>query len=222
MVSSKSDFDNDIEGVSVTNAMSYPVQEVLPVQLRLDPFIEWSEEEFAGFCEINKEARIERRVDGTLELMGPTYGYIGSKNLTISTRLYTWAKRDGSGIAFGSLMGYSLPNGAMRSPDSSWFPKSRLKELTSEDMKRFIPICPDFVLELRSHTDSLRLLHAKMDEYMENGSRLGWLLDIKNKRAYEYRLGEDVKILENPDNLSGEPILPGFILKLREIWDEQF
>ena len=206
----------------MTDTTPYPALEVPPIQLRLDPVIKLTEEEFAAFCTMNKEARIERRVDGTLEILGPTYGYIGSKNATISARLYEWAKRDGSGVAFGSLMGYTLPNGAMRSPDSSWVPKSRLRELAPEDEERFIPVCPDFVLELRSHSDNLKLLHAKMEEFMDNGSRLGWLLDIKNKRAYEYRPGEDMKIIENPDNLSGEPVLPGFTLELRKIWDNQF
>ena len=206
----------------MTNTISYSAHEILPVELCLDPVIKLTAEEFAAFCTVNKGARIERRVDGTLEILGPTYGYIGSKNATISTRLYEWAKRDGSGMAFGSLMGYTLPNGAMRSPDSSWVPKSRLRELAPEDAERFIPLCPDFVLELRSHCDSLRLLQAKMEEFMDNGSRLGWLLDIKGKRAYEYHPSEAMKIIENPDNLSGEPVLPGFTLELREIWDNPF
>ena len=116
-------------------------------------------------------------------------------------------------------MGYTLPNGAMRSPDASWVSLSRLSDLTPEDENRFLPVCPEFALELRSITDRLSTLREKMEEYIRNGVLLGLLIDPQNRRVYIYRPGTEVETLENPDNVSAEPVLPDFTLDLREIWD---
>ena len=159
----------------------------LPIVLKLSPVIEMTDAEFLAFCEINHEARIERTAEGELEIMPPAGMYTGSKELDIAAQLRYWARRDGSGIAFGPSAGFTLPNGAVRAPDASWIPKSRLAELTTEDKSRFGHICPDFVVELRSRSDRLSVLRAKMDEYMENGARLGWLLDPLDRRVYVYR-----------------------------------
>ncbi len=135
-----------------------------------------------------------------------------------------WAEEDGSGEAFDSSAGFTLPNGAVRSPDASWILKTRLAELTDEEKRGFLPICPDFVIELRSSSDSLRSVRSKMQEYMENGVRLGWMIDPLDPqhRVYTYRPNSDVEILEGPETLSGEPELPGFTLDLKPVWEPAF
>ncbi len=194
----------------------------LPIVLRLSPVIEMTEEQFLAFCEINHEARIERSAEGELEIMPPAGMYSSNRNIKVSARLEVWTVRDGTGIAFDSSGGFTLPNGAVRGPDAAWIPKSRLAELTTEDKRGFGHICPDFVIELRSQSDSLAALKAKMDEYMENGARLGWLIDPQNRRVYIYRPNSEVEILENPETVSADPELEGFALELADIWGQPF
>ena len=193
--------------------------EILPIVLKLSPVIELTEEQFAQFCGLNPELHIERTATGELEIMSPTKGFTGNRNAKITTQLENWTERDGTGLSFGSSMGYTLPNGAIREPDASWVPKSRLAALTLEDRDRFLPLCPDFVVELRSDTDRLSVLQAKMQEYIANGARLGLLIDPQDRRVYIYRPDSEVQTLQNPDTISADPILPGFTLNLREIWD---
>ena len=193
--------------------------EVLPIVLRLSPLIELTERQFAEFCSLNRDLRIERAATGELEIMAPTKGFTGSKELDAAAQLMSWAKRHRGGMAFGPTAGFTLPNGAMRSPDASWVPLSRLSALTPDDEKRFFPICPDFVVELRSDTDRLSVLQDKMQEYMDNGSRLGLLIDPLDRCVYIYRPNSEVQTLQNPESVSADPILPGFTLDLREIWD---
>ena len=135
-----------------------------------------------------------------------------------------WARADGRGVAFGSSAGFTLPNRALRSPDASWILKTRLAELTDEQKRGFSRICPDFVIELRSSSDRLSALRRKMEEYIENGVRLGWLIDPLDplRRVYVYRPGAEVEILERPETLSGEPELPGFTLDLKPVWEPPF
>ena len=194
----------------------------LPIVLRLSPVIEMTEEQFLAFCEINHEARIERSAEGELAIMPPAGMYSSNRNIKVSARLEVWTVRDGTGIAFDSSGGFTLPNGAVRGPDAAWIPKSRLAELTTEDKRGFGHICPDFVIELRSQSDSLAALKAKMDEYMENGARLGWLIDPQNRRVYIYRPNSEVEILENPETVSADPELEGFALELADIWGQPF
>lgn len=150
--------------------------------------------------------------------MPPTGTETGDRDSEINMQLRLWAKRDGTGVAFGSSTGFILPNGAVRSPDASWVVRSRWTSLTAEQRRRFAPLCPDFVVELRSPSDSLRALQDKMQEYMNNWARLGWLIDPEQRRVYVYRPGASVQELENPEKVSGEPVLPGFVLDLREVW----
>lgn len=196
--------------------------DTLPIVLRLSPVIELTEEQFLAFCEINHEARIERTAEGELEIMPPAGMYSSNRNIKVSARLEAWTVQDGTGIAFDSSGGFTLPNGAVRGPDAAWITKTRLAELTTEDKRGFGHICPDFVIELRSSTDSLRVLQAKMDEYIENGARLGWLIDPSEKRVYIYRPNSEVEILENPDTVSADPELKGFTLSLEEVWGQPF
>src|SRR5262249_46606376 len=130
----------------------------------------------------------------------------------------SWAETDDTGLTFGSSTGFTLPNGAIRSPDASWVRRERWDALTKEQRTRFAPICPDFVVELRSPTDRLSDLHDKMQEYIDNGARLGWLIDLIDKRAYIYRPGQPVESLDDPATLNGDPVLPGFILSVRELY----
>ena len=190
-----------------------------PLVLRLSPLIELTEEQFAQFCGLNPELHIERTATGELEIMSPTKGPTGNRNAKITTQLEIWTERDGTGLSFDSSMGYTLPNDAVREPDASWVSKSRLAALSPQDRARFIPLCPDFVFELRSDSDRLADLQAKMQEYIANGARLGWLIDPQTTRVYTYRPNHEVQILQDPETVSADPILPGFTLDLTQIWN---
>ena len=199
-----------------------------PIVLRLDPVVQLTDDQLAELSSLNDTLRIERNAQGELEILPPAFGITGRRNSRITARVDVWAEEDDSGEAFDSSAGFTLPNGAVRSPDASWILKTRLAELTDEEKRGFLPICPDFVIELRSRSDSLAAVRRKMEEYIENGARLGWLIDPLDpqRRVYIYRPGadveipgSDVEILEGPESLSGEPELPGFTLNLKFIWE---
>ncbi len=191
-----------------------------PVLVRMQPVFEMTAEKFFEFCQLNSELRIERTAAGDVLIMAPTGGETSDRNAEITTQLRIWAREDGTGIAFDSSAGYNLPNGATRSPDASWVERSRLENLTLEQKRKFLPLCPDFVVELRSPSDRLTDLKAKMQEYIDNGARLGWLLDPSNRHVYRYRPSL-IEALDNPQEIS-DPLLPGFVLNLREIWEPRF
>ncbi|MBI3798530.1 MAG: Uma2 family endonuclease [Deltaproteobacteria bacterium] len=192
--------------------------EGFPITVYLRPVVELTDDQFFEFCQINRDLRIERTARGELLIMPPTGWETSGDNAEITMQLRVWAKRDGTGTSTDSSGGFKLPNGATRSPDAAWITHSRLAALTAEQRKKFLPLCPDFALELRSPTDSLTALQAKMQEYLDNGARLGWLIDPEQRRVYVYRPQTPIEILENPETVSGDPVLPGFILDLREIW----
>lgn len=195
-----------------------------PIVLRLPPDVKFTEEQFLELCGLNDELRIEINARGELELMAPTFGSTSNRNIRISARLQLWAEADETGLAYESNAGFTLPSGALRSPDAAWVLKSRLAELPDKGMDSFPALCPDFIIELRSHSDRLQDLQAKMEEYLENGARLGWLIDplAPRHRVYIYRPGVDVEVLEAPEALSGDPELPGFVLEMRRIWEPSF
>ena len=193
--------------------------EVLPIVLRLSPLIELTEEQFAEFCSLNRDLHIERTATGELEIMAPAFSETGNRHSKIAYQLEGWTRRDGSGLAFAPPAGFTLPNGAIREPDASWISRSRLEALTPEQRSGFYNICPDFVIELRSDTDRLSVLQAKMQEYMDNGARLGLLIDPLDKRVYIYRPDREVESLDNPETVSADPILPSFTLDLKEVWE---
>ena len=193
--------------------------EYLPVLLHTRPALDMDEEQFFEFCRLNDELRIERTAEGDLEIMPPAGGETSNRNIELSTQLHLWARRNGTGVAFDSSGGFVLPNGAIRSPDASWVPRERLQTLSTEQKSKFPPLCPDFVVELRSPSDPLSTVEAKLREYVENGTRLGWFIDPETKRAHVYRPNEPPQVLENPDRLSGDPVLPGFVLDLKPIWE---
>ena len=206
-----------------TPAMQDPVspEPYGPIVLRLPPGVKLTEDLFKELCSLNDGIRMEINARGELELMAPTSPATGNRNNGISAQLYFWAETDSTGLAFDSSSGFTLPNGALRSPDASWVLKSRLAELSEGELDRFPPICPDFVVELRSNSDRLGDLQAKMEEYLENGARLGWLIDPLDPRhrVYIYRPGAQVEILEAPESLTGDPELPGFVLDMQRIWE---
>jgi Uma2 family endonuclease len=184
--------------------------------------MEMKEEQFFEFCQLNQDWRIERSAQGDLEVMIPTGAETGNRNFRLSMQLGIWTDRDNTGVAFDSSTGFILPNGAMRSPDASWVLRERLADLTTEQKRRFLPLCPDFVIELRSPSDPLAPIEAKMREYVENGTRLGWLIDPEDHKAHIYRPNEPTKILDKPERISGDPVLSGFVLELKPIWEPGF
>ncbi|MEG4118689.1 Uma2 family endonuclease [Microcoleus sp. N9_B4] len=175
-------------------------------------------EQFVELAIANRELQLERTAQGELIVNPPTGGETGYRNLDIEGQLWLWNRQTKLGKAFNSSTGFHLPNGADRSPDAAWVRQERWDELTPKQKESFIPLCPDFVVELRSKTDNMEPLRAKMKEYMNNGARLGWLIDRKNKKVEIYRPSQDVEVLENPISLSGEDVLPGFVLDLTEVW----
>lgn len=176
-----------------------------------------SDEQFYELCRINRDIRIERSAAGELILMPPTGGETGSRNAGITAQLWSWNENKGLGKVFDSSTGFKLPNGADRAPDAAWVQLERWNALISEQKEKFPPICPDFVVELRSKTDSLLPLQAKMQEYMDNGARLGWLINRQDNQVEVYSDGGETKVLTRPMTLSGGAVLPGFELKLKDI-----
>jgi Uma2 family endonuclease len=177
-----------------------------------------SHEQFVELALANRELQLERTATGELIVNPPTGGETGKRNLSIEAQLWLWNQQAKLGEAFNSSTGFHLPNGADRSPDASWVRQERWDALTPEQKESFIPLCPDFVVELRSKSDNMEPLRVKMREYMNNGARLGWLIDRKNRKVEIYRQNREVEVLENPATLSGEEVLPGFILNLIEVW----
>jgi Uma2 family endonuclease len=187
----------------------------LPSTLKLK--IDLTDDQFFQMCQKNRDYRFERTASGEILIMPPTGSDTGNRNFDLVVELGIWNKKTKLGKGFDSSTGFTLPNGAERSPDASWVKLERWNALTPEQQEKFAPICPDFVVELRSVSDSLKDLQDKMREYIENGAQLGWLIDRKNKRVEIYRPDKDVEILDNPTNLSGEHVLPGFVLNLQQI-----
>ena len=180
--------------------------------------MKFTDDEFWEFCRQNDGMRIEMTKEGDVIIMPPTGSETGERNAEITMQLRFWAQKDKIGKTYDYSTGFKLPNGATLSPDASWLRKERLEIFTAQQREKFLPLCPDFVLEVRSASDSLKDSQAKMDEYMENGARLGWLIDPKAKKVHVYRPDEKAKILDNPKTVSGEDVLVGFELDLTEIW----
>lgn len=192
---------------------------VEPIEINFSLLKKMSAEDFYEFCEQNRDFRIERTKEGDVIVMPPVYSETGGKNFNLAGEFYIWARQDKTGKGFDSSTGFTLPNGAIRSPDVSWIRHERWNALPKEKRKKFAQIAPDFVIELRSETDRLKELQKKMREYIENGVQLGWLIDPQNKRVHVYRPGSETEVLENVAKVSGKPLLEDFVLDLREIWD---
>jgi Uma2 family endonuclease len=193
--------------------------EIPPLVLRLAPVIDMSDEQFFELCHLNRDLRLERTSQGNLVIMPPTGGETGRTNFKLTQVFGNWVDVDGTGVGFDSSTGFTLPNGAKRSPDLAWVKRERWEALTSEQRRQFPPLCPDFVLELRSPSDALAYVQAKMQEYLDNGAQLGWLIDPIEKKVYVYRPQVPVECLDDPPTLSGDPVLPGFVLDLGRVWN---
>ncbi|MCO6459479.1 MAG: Uma2 family endonuclease [Pirellulaceae bacterium] len=189
------------------------------VVLHMGPLLErLSDDDFYDFCQRNRELRIESTRDGDLVIMPPTGGETGHRNALVTAQLVNWSLADGTGLAFDSSTGFRLLNGAKRSPDCAWVARKRWDELSAVQRAQFPPLAPDFVLEIRSSSDPLADLLAKMAEYIETGVRLGWLLDPDAKQAWVYRPGAEPLALDGPAELDGGDVLPGFKLQLAPLW----
>lgn len=186
--------------------------------LKLEPVIKLTSEDFFQLCQENSELKLERTAQGELIIMPPTGGETGKRNSSFIAQLWLWNEQTQLGEVFDSSTGFSLPNGADRSPDAAWIEKSRWEALTPSQREKFIPLCPDFVIELLSPTDSLKKTGEKMQEYKDNGCRLGWLINPKKEEVEIYRINKNVEIISRPQTLSGEDVLPGLILNLAKIW----
>jgi Uma2 family endonuclease len=180
--------------------------------------VELTDEQFYQLCINNRDLRFERNAQGNIVIMTPVGDESSNRNGRLTQQLFNWSDIDGKGIAFDSSAGFKLVNGATRSPDASWISLDKWQIIPESEREKFSHICPDFVVELMSPSDSLKETQDKMEEYMENGSRLGWLINRKKRQVEIYRQAKDVEILNNPSNLSGEDILVGFVLNLERIW----
>ncbi|MEM9275452.1 MAG: Uma2 family endonuclease [Cyanobacteria bacterium P01_F01_bin.143] len=187
------------------------------ITLNLQPTIKLTDKQFALICSTNRDLRLELTATGELVIMPPTGGETGIKNSDLNYQLQVWNRRYKLGFVFDSSTGFKLPNGATRSPDAAWIKKERWESLTSEQQKSFIPLCPDFVIELRSKSDSLSDLQEKMQEYLANGLILGWLIDPQNQQVEVYQSNFSVEIISNPKSISNKDILSDFTLDLQDI-----
>ena len=187
------------------------------ITLNLRPTLTLTDEQFEQICRANRDLKLERTAQGELVVMALTGGETGRRNMKLCARLENWSSQSNLGVTFDSSTGFRLPNGAIRSPDAAWVRLDRWQALTPEQRKKFVPLCPDFLVELRSSSDYLEDIQAKMQEYLANGLLLGWLIDPQKKTVEIYRSNQDVEILNQPTTLSGESILPEFVLDLTGI-----
>lgn len=190
-----------------------------PLTLEFGPDLELTDDLFTMICAANRDLRLERTAEGALEIMPPAGSDTGRTNSKLNVRLGSWAEGAGRdlGELFDSSAGFTLPNGAIRSPDASWMTRDHWNGLTPEQQAKYSPICPDFVVELRSPSDTKAQLRAKLREYIAQGARLGWFLDRSDGTVEVYRPGRPVETLTRPPTLSGEDVLPGLVLDLKGI-----
>ncbi|MBC6417601.1 MAG: Uma2 family endonuclease [Prochloron sp. SP5CPC1] len=184
----------------------------------LNSVIQLTDDQFYQLCRYNPDLKFERNVEGKIIVMSPTGGETGNRNVEIAADFVIWNRETQLGEVFDSSTGFKLPNGANRSPDVSWIERKRWDKLAPEQKRKFPPLAPDFVLELISPHDSLKQSQGKMEEYIINNVRLGWLIHPQKRLVEIYRLGKEVEVLQSPATLSGEDVLPGFVLNLASVW----
>jgi Uma2 family endonuclease len=205
-------------GTQEQSAPAVDAPSPFPLVLHLPDNLSMDEEQFLALCAQNDDLRFERSAEGDLIIMPPAGEDTPIKNAELNYQLTHWTKQDGTGRSFDSSSGFTLPNGAIRGPDAAWVLRERLAALAPEQRKPFPHLCPDFVIELRSTSDRLPTLRAKMQEYLKNGVRLGWLIDPVQRRVYIYRPDQPVERLDNPTTVSGEAVLPGFVLDVQAVF----
>jgi Uma2 family endonuclease len=189
------------------------------IVLNLKPFVELTDDQFYELCQIHRDLKFERTAQGELVIVAPVGGEGGSQEADLIGDLVIWNRHTQLGKVFSSSTCFKLPNGSDRSPDVAWVAQARWEKLTPEQRKKFPPLCPDFLIELRSESDGLEPLRRKMQEYMDNGLRLGWLINPQDQQVEVYRAGQPKQILQNPDQLDGETVLPGFVSNLSVLWN---
>lgn len=197
---------------TISNSLDY-----LPAVLDFSP-LRLSEEQFDNLARNQPDLNIELTAEGELVILAPTLPETGRMKFDLNFFLAAWARKDGTGVGFDSSSLFTFPNGAKRSPDMAWVKREKWESLEVSERRKFSKIVPDFVVELRSSSDSLSELEAKMAEYVANGVRLGWLIDPFEKRVHIYRANGEIEVLDDPQSVSGEDVLPGFELPVREIW----
>ncbi len=195
-----------------------PALDFPEISILLSPVVPMTQDQFFDFCQLNADKRFERTAEGELIIMPPTGLDGGFQDAEVCIQLGAWAKKYGKGKVTGSSAGYILPNSANRAPDAAWLSPEQLNTLTPEQRQKFPPICPVFLIEVRSPSDVLKKLQTKMEEYLANGCQLGWLIDPSKMQVHVYRLGLPVQMLDNPQTVSGDPELPGFVLDLEPVW----
>jgi Uma2 family endonuclease len=191
---------------------------IVSLPIKVPSSLKVTDEQFLQLAKANPDLRLERTAEGALIVMPPTGSEGGSYNAELSADFVMWNRQTRLGKVFDSSTGFKLPNGATRAPDTAWVAQPRWEALHPEQRKGFAPLCPDFVLELASETDDIEDLRAKMQEYLDNGSRLGWLIDPKTQQVEIYRPAQPAEVLLSPEKLSGEDVLPGFVLNLHTIF----
>ncbi len=195
--------------------------ELSPITVDLSslvPQMRITDQQFLDLCQANQDLRIERTAEGQVIVMPPAFAETGNRNSRIIQQLTNWSDQAGTGEVFDSSSGFTLPNGAIRSPDAAWIRGERWNQLSQAQKAAFSPICPDFVVELRSASDTLVSVQDKMQEYINNGSQLGLLIDRKNGTVHLYRPEHPPEILTHPQSVSCDPELPGFTLQMAKIW----
>ncbi|MCS6782415.1 MAG: Uma2 family endonuclease [Gloeomargarita sp. SKYG98] len=185
--------------------------------LRIPPTLRWTESEFGEWVKANPDWRWELTADGQLCVMPPTGGETGNYEAGLMTEIELWNRRSGLGKTFSSSTGFRLPNGAIRSPDVAWIPKEKWDRLTPEQRRGFAPVCPDFVVELLSPSDDKSLVQAKLQEYLDNGARLGWLVDPQTRTVTIYRPQQPPQTVDFAQPLTGDDVLPGLVIDLRRL-----
>jgi Uma2 family endonuclease len=190
------------------------------ITLDLRPNLQLTDQAFDQLCRSNPDLQLERNAQGELIAMAPSGSETGRQNLGLSAQLWIWNQATRRGEAFDSSAGFTLPNGAIRSPDAAWIEISRWQAIPPQQRRKFAPICPDFVIELKSPSDDLSILQAKLTEYIENGAKLGWLIDPENRQVFCYRPQQLPEGLNNPRYLSGEDVLLEFVLDLLVVWGD--
>jgi len=195
-----------------------PPEKIVPF-LTLDlTSIRLTPEQFEQVCRDNQDLRLELTSNGDLIVMPPAGAKTGQRNFNLNGQFSIWVNNDGTGIGFDSSTGFTLPDGAILSPDASWVKREKWEALSQQEREGFAPLCPDFVIELKSDWNSLKALQDKMQEYLDNGAQLAWLIDPSERCVYVYRIGEEVEVLTDAATVSADPILRGFELQLAELW----
>jgi Uma2 family endonuclease len=189
-----------------------------PLRIQLAPVVAMTQDQFFDFCRLNPDKRFERSAEGELMIMLPSGGGSGVRDASVVGQLYAWWLPHRQGKVLAPSGGFILPNGANRAPDGSWVSPNQLATNTPGEREKFWPVCPFFLVEIMSPSDSLNKLQEKMEEYLANGCQLGWLIDPERMQVHIYRAGEPEQILDQPQALAGDPELPGFVLDLEPVW----